>query len=342
MELTPQTRPVRRLASSRDTLSQHYDAIVVGSGYGGAIAASRLARMRFAGGRRLSVCLLERGEEIQPGEFPSNPVSAAAQMQFDLPQAHVGKHTALYDFHVNEDLNAFVGCGLGGGSLVNANVSLRADPRVLADAAWPAAIRGDALEAGYRRAEEMLKPQAYPQDRDEPAKLRGLRRMGEANGQAVDRTPINVHFGAAGPNHVGVVQLPCTDCGDCVSGCNVSAKNTLLMNYLPDAVNHGAQVFTRIGVRSVARDAAGGKWKVFYRLLDSGADRFDAPESFVTADRVFVAAGSGPCKRSKDATWARRRTPAWSTMRAARSTAPATSTMACMSATARSSRGRSA
>ena len=47
MELTPQTRPVRRLAQSRDRLSGHYDAVVVGSGYGGAIAASRLARMRF-------------------------------------------------------------------------------------------------------------------------------------------------------------------------------------------------------------------------------------------------------------------------------------------------------
>jgi cholesterol oxidase len=292
MELTPQTRPLRRLASTRDRLLQHYDAVVVGSGYGGAIAASRLARMRLPGGSRLSVCLLERGEEIQPGEFPATPVAAAAQMQFDLPDAHVGRHTALYDFRVNEDLNAFLGCGLGGGSLVNANVSLRADPRVLADAAWPAAIRGDALDAGYALAQDMLKPRAYPDEREEPAKLRGLRRMGEANDKAVDRTPINVHFGAAGPNHVGVVQLPCTDCGDCVSGCNVSAKNTLLMNYLPDAANHGARIFTRIGVRSVARDAASGRWKVFYRLLDSGAERFDAPESFVTADRVFIAAGA--------------------------------------------------
>lgn len=292
MELTPQTRPVRRLASTRDKLAGHYDAVVVGSGYGGAIAASRLARMRFADGRRLSVCLLERGEEIQPGEFPDNPASAAAQMQFDLPAKHVGKHTALYDFRVNDDINAFVGCGLGGGSLVNANVSLRAHPGVLADAAWPAEIRGHALDVGYELAESMLKPRTYPDARDEPAKLRGLRRMGEANATAVVRTPINVHFGAAGPNDFGVVQLPCTDCGDCVSGCNVSAKNTLVMNYLPDAVNHGAQIFTRMGVRSVARDAASGKWKVFYRLLDSGADRFDAPESFLTADRVFVAAGA--------------------------------------------------
>src|SRR4051794_38316715 len=52
------SRPVELLRSS-------YDVVVIGSGYGGAVAASRMAR------GRQSVCLLERGKEKWPGEYPN-------------------------------------------------------------------------------------------------------------------------------------------------------------------------------------------------------------------------------------------------------------------------------
>lgn len=291
---TRETRPIRRLASPLDRMRSHYDVLIVGSGYGAAVAASRFARTRKADGSALAVCVLERGEELQPGEFPSTPIGALAAMQVDTPQKRWGEATALYDFRVNDDLNAFVGCGLGGGSLVNANVALEPEPRVLLEKEWPAAFKQDiaqGLAKGFERAREMLKPTPYPASRPPPAKLDALDAMGAA-GPKVDRPPINVHFGAAAPNHVGVVQLPCTDCGDCVSGCNVSAKNTLLMNYLPDAVNHGAQIFTRINVRSVTRDPAAARWVVKYMAMGAGAERFDAPEIFVTATHVFLGAGA--------------------------------------------------
>ena len=55
-------------------------------------------------------------------------------------------------------------------------------------------------------------------------------------------TPINVNFvDQLDGNHVGVPQAKCNNCGDCCSGCNVGAKNTTLMNYIPDAWNHGAE-----------------------------------------------------------------------------------------------------
>jgi cholesterol oxidase len=292
---TRESRPIRRLSSPRTAIRRHYDAIVVGSGYGAAIAASRLARARRADGSRLSVCLLERGDELQPGEYPDAPAAAALATQVDTPEQHLGRASALYDFRVNDELNAFVGCGLGGGSLVNANVALEPDGRVLADAVWPEPFRADLdglLQAGFARARDMLKPVAYPASAPAPAKLDTLAAMGTGIGSAAVRPPINVHFGTAGPNHAGVVQLPCNDCGDCVSGCNQSAKNTLLMNYLPDAVNHGAAIFTGISVRSVERDTAGGRWRVWYRTLDTGAERFAAPDAFVTADHVFLGAGA--------------------------------------------------
>jgi cholesterol oxidase len=294
-DFTLANRPIRRLSSPHSAMRPHYDAIVIGSGYGGSIAISRLARATKADGSKLAVCLLERGQEIHPGEFPDNPAEAAGETQFDAPEGHIGKRSALYDFRANDELNAFIGCGLGGGSLVNANVSLEPDPRVFDDPRWPQAFRDDLhsrLRVGFARAAEMLKPVPYPDDRAAPAKLQAMDGMAAGVGVTAKRPPINVHFGDAEANHVGVVQLPCTDCGDCVSGCNVSAKNTLLMNYLPDAFNHGAQIFTRVGVTALEREAASDRWRIRYRVLDAGQEIFDGPEAFVTADHVFLGAGA--------------------------------------------------
>jgi cholesterol oxidase len=132
-----------RLSLPLEKIKSSYDVVVVGSGYGGGIAASRLARA----GR--SVCVLERGKEFQPGEYPNTLPEAMRETQTDTPEGRLGPHTGLYDLRVNPDLNVFVGCGLGGTSLLNANVALRADPRVFADPRWPAELRkGAVLEEG--------------------------------------------------------------------------------------------------------------------------------------------------------------------------------------------------
>ena len=262
----------------------HYDVVVVGSGYGGAIAASRLARA----GR--SVCLLERGRELQPGEYPDSAAEAVREFQVDHPRAHVGPDTGLYDFRVNDDMNVFVGCGLGGTSLVNANVSLPAEERVFDDEAWPTALReADALTEGYARAVAMLRPQGYPDRLPQLAKLTALEQAATGTGGTFYRPPINVTF-EDGDNHVGVYQQACRLCGDCTSGCNYGAKNTTLMNYLPDAVNHGAEIYTRARVDRVER--RGERWLVHYSLLDAGRERFEAPMPFVSADLVVLGAGA--------------------------------------------------
>jgi cholesterol oxidase len=274
-----------RLASPIQNLKSHYAAVVIGSGYGGAIAASRLAR---AGQQ---VCVLERGMEFQPGEYPNTLPEVLNNVQVDTPQAFLGSRTGLYDLRLNDDINVFCGCGLGGTSLVNANVSLPAEPRVFDDPRWPAAFRADvgtALQTGYHLAQQMLAPAPYPDSAPALPKLAALEKSASSLNATCYRPPINVTF-KDGPNAVGVSQSACSLCGDCITGCNYGAKNTVLMNYLPDARNHGAEIYTEVGVRFL--EQKDGKWIIHYQILDSGRERFDTPTQFLTADLVVIAAG---------------------------------------------------
>ena len=273
------------LSSSAGEIKEHYTVLVIGSGYGGAIAASRLAR---AGQQ---VCVLERGREYQSGEYPDTESEALAEMQAELPAGHSGSRTGLYDFYVNPDVNVFVGCGLGGTSLINGSVAAKPEPRVFEDPAWPAVLREDlaSLEEGFQRANEMLRPAQYPERYPDLPKLDALKQAASMLGQQCSRATIAVNFDA-GLNHVGVEQHACMLCGDCVTGCNYGAKNTLIYNYLPDARNFGAEIYTRTAVRQIERKE--GRWLVHYQTLETGCEGFDAPTRTVSADIVILAAGT--------------------------------------------------
>jgi cholesterol oxidase len=280
---------MNRLSSAVTAIQSHYDVIVVGSGYGGAIAASRMARA----GRR--VCVLERGREFMAGEYPRTPFQGTEQVQYNTALAHIGSPLALLEVHVNEDVNAVVGCGLGGTSLINANVALEADPRLWDDERWPAALRADKAgrDHGYALARAMLQPSPVPDDYPVLPKLQALEMSArELDMQArFSRPPITVTF-KDGPNTAGVEQKACVGCGDCNSGCNYDAKNSTHMNYLPDAVAHGAEIFTGAAVHSVVRDADMQKWTVGYQLVSLGREIYGAPDLFVSADIVIVSAGT--------------------------------------------------
>ncbi len=277
-----------RLSSPIEQMQDHYAVVVVGSGYGASIASSRLAR---AGQQ---VCVLERGKEFQPGEYPSTELGAIEEMQAATPDGRVGPADGLYEFSVNDDISVFKGCGLGGTSLVNANVALRAEPRAFDDARWPKALKNDLgtlVEEGYQRAEEMLKPAPYPESGYPTLpKLEALKASAESLGAKFYHPPLNVNFTVTGANHVGVSQRPCVCCGDCVTGCNYAAKNTLIMNYLPDAVNHGAEIYTQVDVRSIER--SGARWLVHYQPLGGGREAFHPPEMTVSADLLILGAGT--------------------------------------------------
>jgi cholesterol oxidase len=278
---------MQQLSQPIGRLKSHYEVVVVGSGYGGAIAASRLARAGW------QVCLLERGREIAVGEFPATAWRGFWELQYNTQIGRKGSPLGLFEIHVNEDVNAVVGCALGGTSLINAGVALEPDERVWKDPRWPMEIVADfaSVKDGYSRAREMLQPTRLPDEFGALQKLTALHLSARELGLAktYSRPPINVTFND-GINPAGVYQKACNACGDCMSGCNVSAKNTTMMNYLPDAVNHGAFIFTQVEVRSVER--VQDKWLLRYHLVGVGRELFAAPKLFLTADMVIIAAGT--------------------------------------------------
>ena len=279
------------LSRNPDLAKPHYDAIVIGSGYGAGIAASRLARMG------LNVAVLERGREILPGQFPSDLRAAASDFQADLPFRKLGRRTGLFDMRVNNDISVLVGCGLGGTSLINGNVMLVPEKRVFDDPAWPQSLRAERdslLAEGYARARRMLQPVSYP-DEVSLLKLKAFEASAAALGVACTRPPINVTFRAdRNGNHAGVIQEDCTLCGDCCSGCNVGAKNTVAMNYLPDAVNHGAEIYTLTAVHHIERRAGDGTapWRVAYEALDPDTGNADGDLRSIDARHVVIGAGT--------------------------------------------------
>ncbi len=279
---------MKRLSKPITELKHEYEVVIIGSGYGGSIAASRMARIHK------KVCLLEKGKEFLPGEFPSNLIEASKEMQIQKGKTQIGDGNGLYEFVVGDDISVFKGCGLGGTSLVNANVSIEAEEGVFDDSIWPEAIRNnmDSLKSGIEKARDMLKPVPYPEGKKGYpvlAKTEGMRKSAAALKEDFRLLDINVNFDDK-VNHVGVEQSKCTNCGDCVTGCNHSAKNTTAMNYLPDAVNHGAEMFTEVGVQFIEKVDDG--WLVHFDLYNTGREKFDAPAMFIKADYVFLSAGS--------------------------------------------------
>src|SRR5215510_8345114 len=193
---------MRRLSSPISDLQDHYDVVIVGSGYGGAVAASRLARAETSRHGRLSVCVLERGREIRPGEYPDTLARVAGETQIDTASRHLFSRTGLYDFRLNNEMHVLVGCGLGGTSLINANVAALPERWVLEDKeAWPRALVQDidhGFRKGFSRATGMLAPAQYD-DQFQVAPLRKLAAFSSVGsalgrGAATERANLNISF----------------------------------------------------------------------------------------------------------------------------------------------------
>ena len=233
-----------------------YD-VVVGSGFGGGVTACRMAEQGF------KVCVLERGRRFGPGDFPDRPEQAP--LAFWHPVLNPG---GMLDLRLMKDLAVITAAGVGGGSLVYANVQLRAPASVFEEAPWPDAITAEVLSRYYERTEEALEPRETPATPELP-KVRAFGEMGERAGRTATRLPLAVHFGESRRHPFsGVFQQGCQNLGRCDLGCPVLAKNTVDITYIARAEAHGAEVFPLRKVQRIdSPDRSGGRWRVGFRDL---------------------------------------------------------------------------
>jgi cholesterol oxidase len=258
-------------------MPQRYDALVVGTGFGGAVAACRLAQ---AG---LRVGVLERGRRYGLGDFPrdwNNPLNGWLWE----------KDQGLFDVRPFSEMTVVQGAAYGGGSHLYANVHLRV-PEDGFEKGWPSGYDRDALDPYYDRVAWMLDlaPVSEMQPLGLPPKTVAMQGAARAMGREGQFAllPLAVNFGepeVMRPNKFGVQQSGCRHCGECDIGCNFRAKNTLDLNYLAVAEQQGAEVHTRCEVTRI--EPLGTGYRLTYTDHEAGAQRR------VSAPVVVLAAGA--------------------------------------------------
>ena len=249
---------------------QRYDAVVVGSGFGGSIAALRLAE---AG---KSVCVLERGRRYGLGEFPRDVTDVDALL-WEHPARP--RSLGLYDARFLSGIGTVTASGVGGGSLVYASIHIRPDASVFDGRGWPRSLDRDGLEPYYDRVAAMLHVRPLPEDVALPK-----RDAFRAAAAAVGREVFDPDQAVAWTEPPGDGRDACRLCAECEFGCQVGAKHTLDLTYLARAEARGAVVVPRALASHVAPAREG--YTVVYRDLRDGAVRA------VRGARVVLAAGT--------------------------------------------------
>ena len=261
-------------------LAGNFDVVIVGSGFGGSVAALRLTEKGYR------VAVLEAGRRFADDEFAKTSWNLRKYLW--APQLRC---FGIQRIHLLRNVMVLAGAGVGGGSLVYANTLYRPLKPFYEDRQWAHITDWqDELEPFYDQASRMLgvvtNPTTTPSDvvMQKVAKDMGVE-------DSYHATPVGVffgepgqkaedpYFGGAGPERTG-----CTECGGCMSGCRVGAKNTLVKNYLYLAEKLGAKVFPLTTVTRLNEND--GTWTIDTRMTGGKATRT------FTADQVVVAAGT--------------------------------------------------
>ncbi len=271
--------------SARET---DYDVVVIGSGFGGSVAALRLTEKGYR------VHVLESGRRFADEDF--------AKTSWDVRSYLWAPRLGLFGvqrIHKLPDVVILAGAGVGGGSLNYANTLYVPPKPFFTDRQWGAITDWqDELAPHYETASRMLGVVTNPCD----GPVEQIMRQAADDlgvGETYRKTPVGVFFGEPGTEvpdpffgGAGPARTGCIECGNCMVGCRVGAKNTLVKNYLALAEGLGATVEP---LRTVTRVGPVPGDPTAYRICHerTGAwGRRAKDKRVVTARQVVVAAGT--------------------------------------------------
>jgi cholesterol oxidase len=294
------------------TIEYDYEAVVIGSGFGGSINTCRLAK-KWPG----KVMLLERGKRYPMGSFPRKPHDMAKNFWNIVREGrkrpkNIGSKDmhGMFDIRNFEHMDAVVGAGLGGGSLIYANVFLQ-PPEEVFDDNWPETCKKQALQPYYQVSKEVLGARPVPQNDDPRRQIirtGAFKEFAESEDRESQLLDINVFFGndfdkplgigLQDTNRYGAVQTSCVYCAECDVGCNTHSKNTLDLNYLFVAEHrYQADITTEVLAEKIVplneqgEEDASANGKFGYRVYWLDLLNGKVERSAVTR-RVVVSAGT--------------------------------------------------
>ncbi len=264
--------------------STDFDVVVIGSGFGGSVAALRLTEKGY------KVAVLEAGRRFSDKDFPKT----SWRLNRFLFMPRLGLR-GIQRIHVLPDVLVLAGAGVGGGSLVYANTLYKPPASYFEDKQWKHITDWDSeLSPWYDQASRMLGVAQNPYfSASDKAMKQVADQMGV--GHTFKLAPLGVYFGdgaavkskdpffgGVGPDRDG-----CLQCGACMTGCRHNAKNTLPKNYLGLAEKAGTKVFPEHTVTKIEQ-MLDGSWKVTARKSSA----WIGGKRVFTASQVVVAAGT--------------------------------------------------